>query len=58
MNTEQQLTSEEKERFKDIAQTIIDSMDHYREAGRDDVFNIESISEFLERECILKKNIE
>lgn len=35
--------------WEEIAKTIILSIDHYREAGRDDSFNIQSISDYLKR---------
>lgn len=33
----------------EIAKTIILSIDHYREAGRDDKFNVQSIADYLKR---------
>jgi len=37
------------EQVEDISKTIFASIDHYREAGRDDEFNIKSIAEYLQR---------
>lgn len=37
-------------RFKEVATVVLNSIDHYREAGRDDGFNIESIAEYLQRQ--------
>jgi hypothetical protein len=43
--------------FTDTAKTIFDSIDHYREAGRDDNFNIESIAELLERRFVVRDTV-
>ena len=39
-----------EERFMDTSKTIFTSIDHYREAGRDDEFNVKSIAEYLQRQ--------
>ena len=39
-----------KEGFLEMSKVIFNSIDHYREAGRDDQFNIQSIAEYLERQ--------
>lgn len=41
--------SEQGSSWDEIAKTIILSIDHYREAGRDDNFNIQSIADYLKR---------
>lgn len=39
----------DKQDWEGIAKTIILSIDHYRDAGRDDNFNVESIVDYLKR---------
>ncbi len=41
---------EEAAKIREMAKTIILSLDHYRESGRDDKFNIESIALYLNRQ--------
>jgi hypothetical protein len=38
------------QKFIEMARVIFTSIDHYRESGRDDSFNIDSIAEYLQKE--------
>lgn len=42
-------------KFIEMAKTIFNSIDHYRESGRDDKFNIDSIAEYLQRQFLLQQ---
>ena len=42
-------------KFIEMAKTIFLSIDHYRESGRDDKFNIDSIAEYLQRQFLLQQ---
>lgn len=42
-------------KFIEMAKTIFSSIDHYRESGRDDKFNIDSIAEYLQRQFLLQQ---
>ena len=44
-----------EQKFIEMAKTIFLSIDHYRESGRDDKFNIDSIAEYLQREFLLQQ---
>lgn len=44
-----------EQKFIEMAKTIFSSIDHYRESGRDDKFNIDSIAEYLQRQFLLQQ---
>ena len=44
-----------EQKFIEMAKVIFTSIDHYRESGRDDRFNIDSIAEYLQRQFLLQQ---
>lgn len=44
-----------EQKFIEMAKVIFTSIDHYRESGRDDKFNIDSIAEYLQRQFLLQQ---
>jgi hypothetical protein len=44
-----------EQKFIEMAKTIFNSIDHYRESGREDKFNIDSIAEYLQRQFLLQQ---
>ena len=44
-----------EQKFIEMSKVIFTSIDHYRESGRDDKFNIDSIAEYLQRQFLLQQ---